>query len=277
MMNRHNIILGLACLVLLVSCKDKPEEAPAEPAAATRTPVTITSIETTSLNDSIELNATSAFLQNYYVKSTANGYIKSVNTKPGEYVNKGKNLFTIQTKESMVIGNSISSLDSSFKFSGLNIIKSTGNGYISQLNHQEGDYIQDGDQLAVISDRNSFVFLLNLPYELRPYVLNKRTVRLVLPDGMNLQGTITEAMPTVDSIAQTQTMIISVKSEAPIPQNLIAKVRIARDSKPNAQTLPRSAILSDETQTNFWVMKMIDSITAVKIPVQKGLGIKQPG
>jgi hypothetical protein len=30
-------------------------------------------------------------------------------------------------------------------------------------------------------------------------------------------------------------------------------------------------VLSDETENNFWVMKMIDSVTAVKIPVKKGL------
>jgi hypothetical protein len=34
--------------------------------------------------------------------------------------------------------------------------------------------------------------------------------------------------------------------------------------------LPRSALLTDETESNFWVMKMIDSATAVKVPVKKG-------
>ncbi|MCW3118637.1 MAG: HlyD family efflux transporter periplasmic adaptor subunit, partial [Chitinophagaceae bacterium] len=29
--------------------------------------------------------------------------------------------------------------------------------------------------------------------------------------------------------------------------------------------------LSDESQTNFWVMKMMDSVTAVKVPVTTGM------
>ena len=29
--------------------------------------------------------------------------------------------------------------------------------------------------------------------------------------------------------------------------------------------------MSDETQTNFWIMKMINNNTAIKIPVKKGI------
>jgi multidrug efflux pump subunit AcrA (membrane-fusion protein) len=180
-------------------------------------------------------------------------------------------MFTIETKESMVIGNSISRLDSSFKFSGMSTVRSSLSGYVTQLNHQPGDYVQDGEQLAVISDINSFVFMLNLPYELRPFVLNKRNVDLVLPDATHLTGVISSVMPVVDSLSQTQPVVIKVSSRTPIPQNLIAKVRIIKNLRSHAQTLPRSAILSDEAQTSFWVMKLIDSSTAVKIPVRMGL------
>jgi multidrug efflux pump subunit AcrA (membrane-fusion protein) len=171
----------------------------------------------------------------------------------------------------MVIGNSISKLDSSFKFTGISTAKATLSGYITQLNHQVGDYVQDGEQLAVISDVNSFVFLLNLPYELRPYVLNKKTVDLVLPDGLRLKGYISQVMPTVDSASQTQPVVIKVAPTTPIPQNVIAKVIIIKSLKPHAQTVPKSAVLSDEAQTSFWVMKLIDSATAVRTPVKKGL------
>ena len=140
------------------------------------TPVTLTTISTGPLNDYIDLNAVSAFLQKSFVKANANGYLQSVNTFLGKYVQQGQTLFTLKTKEAQSIGNAISALDSTFKFSGVNTIKATGQGYITQLNHQSGDYVQDGEQLAVISDMNSFVFLMNMPYELRPYIMNKRSV-----------------------------------------------------------------------------------------------------
>jgi multidrug efflux pump subunit AcrA (membrane-fusion protein) len=194
-----------------------------------------------------------------------------VDVKPGEFVKVGQHMFTIETKESMVIGNSISKLDSSFKFTGVNNVKASLPGYVTQLSHQVGDYVQDGEQLAVISDNNSFVFLLNLPYELRPYVLNKKNVDLILPDATHLTGVISSVMPVVDSLSQTQPVIIRVSSRMPIPQNLIAKVRIIKNLRPHTQTVPKSAVLSDEAQTSFWVMKMIDSVTAVKTEIHKGL------
>jgi len=263
-------IIALNIVAACNSAKDQTSTAE-KVADEVKTPVSITNIEYRTLYDSIELNATSVFLQSNYVKSSATGYIKTVTVKPGEYVNPGEILFTIVTKESLVIGNSISSLDTSFKFSGVNAIRSTGNGYITQLNHQIGDYVQDGEQLAVISDMSSFAFLLNLPYELRPFVLNKKTVDLFLPDGVHLRGNIASVMPTVDSLSQTQPVVIKVDSKTPIPQNLIAKVYIIKNARNNAQTVPKPAVLSDEAQTNFWVMKMIDSATAVKVVIKKGL------
>lgn len=257
-------------LIATVSCNSNSPQEEAT-VAETRTPVSVTAVRDTVLTDYLELNATSAFLLNNYVKANANGYIKSVHAQPGQYISPGQVLFSIQTKESIAIGNSISSLDSSFKFSGINQIRAGGHGYITQLNHQVGDYVQDGEQLAVISDRNSFVFVLNLPYELRPYVQDKKNVELILPDSTRLSGYIFSVMPTVDSAAQTQSMLIKVNTNQPIPQNLVAKVRMIKTSKSNAATLPKPAILSNESQSSFWVMKMIDSVTAVKVEIKKGM------
>ena len=251
----------------------KGEKPAADSAAgdATGTPVTVASVSNAPFNDSIELNAVSAFLQKSYVKANANGYLQSSDVYPGKYVEIGQPLFTLKTKEAQSIGNAIGQLDSSLRFTGINTIKANQHGFITQLNHQSGDYVQDGEQLAVISDRNSFVFLLNLPYELRPAVLGKHAAELILPDGTRLTGTIGEIMPTVDSASQTQNVVIRISTTSAIPENLIAKVRILRTARPKAQSLPRSALLTDETETSFWVMKLLDSATAVKVPVKRGV------
>jgi len=236
-----------------------------------RTPVTVTSVDKAGLDDYIELNAVSAFLQKSYVKAIANGYLQSADVYPGKYVDAGQTLFTLQTKESKSIGNTIKLLDSTLKFSGVTTIKANQHGYITQLNHQSGDYVQDGEQLAVISDRNSFVFLLDLPYELRPAVMGKKSVELILPDGTKLAGVVGPMMPTVDSASQTQSVVIRVPNAGSIPENLIARVRILKTQKSGTQSLPKGALLTDETESNFWVMKLIDSATAVKVPVKKGI------
>jgi multidrug efflux pump subunit AcrA (membrane-fusion protein) len=263
----------MAASVLLFSCKGGADSAAADETdnIKAQTPVTVTTVNDSTMVDYIDLNATSAFLQKSYVKANANGYIQKVNAKIGHFVNKGEVLFTIKTKEAQSIGNSINILDTTFKFSGENKIKANDHGYITQLTHQSGDYVQDGEQLAVISDRSSFVFLLQLPYELRGYVKDGQNVQLSLPDGSKMTGKATSAMPSVDTVAQTQSIVIKINSNQPIPENLVAKARIVKSAKINTASLPKSAILSNETQTEFWVMKLINPTTAVKVPVKKGI------
>ena len=259
------------CIYFLITGCHPAEKAEPEETIVAVTPVTVDSVKYGPITDSLELNASSTYLQNSYVKSIAPGYIKSVQVKPGDFVNNGKTLFTLETKESAAIGETISRLDTSFKFSGLITVQAKGHGYITQLNHQPGDYVQDGEQLAVISDQNSFVFILNMPYEDRNIVLANKTVFLSLPDGTRLTGTIGTIFPNVDSLTQTQGVTIRVNPGHPIPQNLIAKVHILRSAKKQTQTVARAAVLSNDAQTSFWVMKLIDSNTAVKVAVEKGM------
>src|ERR1019366_4563875 len=152
---------------LLAACKQKPAEkepaATEEKTAATGTPVTVTAPEHGTMTDAVELNAVSSFLLKSYVKANANGYLQLVNAELGRFVTKGQELFIIKTKESQSLGNTINSLDSSLHFEGVIHIKSPGTGYITQLNYRAGDYVQDGEQLATITDTKSFVFLLDLP------------------------------------------------------------------------------------------------------------------
>jgi multidrug efflux pump subunit AcrA (membrane-fusion protein) len=271
-MKKWSFIFFCLVMFLLLSCKGRQDE-PAEdvPEAEVQTPVTVTSISSGQLADYVELNATSSFLQSSFIKSTANGYIKSANVKPGEFVHAGQLAFLMQTKEAKALGNTINALDTTFKFSGLIKIYATQTGYITSVDHQPGDYVQDGEQLAVLSDAKSFGFLLNLPYELKGYLMKNKTVEVLLPDKTVLKGRVAHVMPTVDSVSQTQPVLIHVNASPAIPQNLIGKVRIVKSEKDNVPSLPKAAVLTDESQSNFWVMKLIDSVTAVKVPVTKGL------
>jgi multidrug efflux pump subunit AcrA (membrane-fusion protein) len=257
------------CL-LLFSCHRSTKET-TEEVAEPETPVTVTSITNEPMEDYVELNATSTYLQKWVVKSTLNGYLQSANVQLNKYVGRGQTLYTVKTKEAKSIGNTINILDSSFKFTGTNRIAAVASGFISQIDHQNGDYVQDGEQLAVITDMKSFVFLLDMPYELRPFILNKKTVEMILPDGEKLLGTISGNMPGMDSASQTQRVILKVNAAHPIPENLIAKVKVVKSAKTNAFSLPKAAILTDETQAEFWVMKLLNDSTAVKVSVKKGI------
>jgi hypothetical protein len=268
-MNRLNILIFALLILFSAACKEQHSEAATEKSAGT--PVGVTTIEFKDLAECIELNATSVFLQKSYVKSITNGYIKTVQTFPGKYVSKGQLLFTIQTKESQTIGNAVNKIDPTFKFSGIIQVKAAESGYISQLNHQLGDYVQDGEQLAVINNANTFAFILNLPFELKPYLSLNPTLEMLLPDSTKLIGTISSEMPLVDPTSQVQSIVLKVNSNKQIPENLIAKVFFKKKQKKHSIALPKQAVLTNDIQSEFWVMKLMDSTTAAKVVVKKGL------
>jgi multidrug efflux pump subunit AcrA (membrane-fusion protein) len=261
-------------IFFIVSCK-QASPADEEAIVEVQTPVTVVHILRDTMRDYIELNAMSSFLLKSFIKATANGYLVSGTVRLGQPVSSGQQLFSIKTKEAESIGNAVNALDSSFKFSGTSIIRSGGKGYITQLNHVQGDYVQDGEQLAVISDAASFVFLMEMPFELRQYLTGKKNVEVLLPDGTIIPGYISSSMPAVDPAAQTQAMIIKVNTSMSLPEGLVAKVRIVKTAKNNTVTLPPAAVLTGETQSEFWIMKTINDSTAVKVPVVKGMQTKE--
>ncbi|WP_316797709.1 HlyD family efflux transporter periplasmic adaptor subunit [Pedobacter frigidisoli] len=260
---------GLAALITLTSCNADPDAETDVPSPVT--PVQVTHVADSSLSEYVELSAVSAYLEKSFVKANINGYIEKANTTTGQKVGGGQKLFTLITKEARSIGNTVNKLDPGFKFSGISIIRAEQGGIIVQVNHQKGDYVQDGEALATISNRNSLVFLLDLPYELNQIIKQNGNLTVMLPDGTSLPGAVSGTMPAVDSLAQTQRYIIKVPAGKDIPEGLIAKVTLSKLSHSNAQVLPKSAILANETEDEFWVMKLINDSTAVKVKVKKGI------
>lgn len=260
-------VILLFALFIIYSCTKKVAE---ETQIDVAIPVTLTSIDTIGMNSYVDLNATATFLVKNNIKANATGYLKSVYVQNNDYVAKGKTLFTLQTKEAKVLGNTINKIDPSLNFGSPIKINAEANGYITNINAQSGDYVQDGDQLAVINDVNSFGIVLSLPYELKEFVKPNQELTAFLPDGTTLKTTVKKFMPTVDMASQTQSVILK-SDKNDIPENLIVKVRIYKKSKAKSISLPKSAVLSDETETEFWIMKMINNNTAVKISIKKGI------
>lgn len=257
-------------MIFIAGCTNHTPEV-TEEASPTVTPVEITGITDTAMNEYISLSAVSAYLEKNFVKANINGYVKSANIKMGQQVGRGQLLFSLVTKEARSIGNTVNKLDPSFKFSGVSAIRANGEGIVIQVNHQKGDYVQDGEAMATISNRNSLVFLLDLPYEFNQLIAGNKTITIILPDGVKLLGTVAGTMPAVDSLAQTQRYIIKINGSNNIPEGLIAKVSLTKSAHLKAQVLPKSAILSNETEDEFWIMKLINDSTAVKVVVRKGI------
>jgi acetyl/propionyl-CoA carboxylase alpha subunit len=263
------VILYGMLLLISTSCKPKAE-APAEAVIEAKTPVTITKVQTEPMTDVIELNAHTSFLKKNSVKANVSGHIESIDLNPGDIVQKGQLLLTLKTKESAAMDGYVPS-DTSMRFKGLIKVKAPRAGIISSVLHQNGDNVMEGDELVVIAEQNSMVLLLEVPFELNQVVSKTKACKILLSDNREFDGTISSRLPVMDEQSQTVTYIVHINSKVVLPENLIAKIRIVKTAKNNANVLPKGAVLANETQSEFWVMKLISDTMAVKVDIKKGL------
>jgi len=257
-------------LILLVFTGCGSQQPSGEEVIEPKTPVTLTAVSNGPIVETIELNAVSSFLKKNTIKSATAGIIESIEISLGDNVEKGQLLFTLKTKEAAALEKN-QTADSSLFFKGIIKIKATKTGIISDITHQIGDYVQEGDQLAVIADQNSMVFLLAVPYELNNYIKKNTKCMISLSNNRNLEGSISSRLPSADIASQTENFIVKPASIEKLPENLIAKISIVKSSKDKAFTLPKPAVLSNETQNEFWVMKLINDSIAVKVSIKKGI------
>jgi multidrug efflux pump subunit AcrA (membrane-fusion protein) len=255
---------------LLTGCGQNPPEEEAE-AGEVKTPVQVTTVQNAPITETFTLSATSAYNKKNIVRSITIGFIKKINVALGDYVKAGKPLFLIRTEEAEVLGDLTKNdtLLAPFK-SGITI-KAPASGTVREINFQLNDHVNDGDQLAVIADQSSFVFILNVPFEFSRYTPIGTSCTLLLPDSTRIPGRITATLGTVDTGSQTQRFIIVPQTRRSLPENLQVTVQLTKQEKAASQVVDNAAVLSDETMENFWVMKLLNDSTAVKVPVKKGI------
>ncbi|QBO58773.1 efflux RND transporter periplasmic adaptor subunit [Chryseobacterium salivictor] len=257
--------------ILMISCKKKSETVAQEPVVNAATPVSVAfPTDTLSINNDISINATATYLLKSDVKANATGYITNVRINLGDAVKKGQFLFSVQTKESRALGNTINKLDPSFRFSGVTTVTCPATGFVNALNHQIGDYVQEGEILAGITDSSSFGLVMNVPYEYHEMLINNKNLEINLPDGKTIYGHIAKLLPGVDPISQTEKVLVKPNDNIAIPESLIVTIRLKRQNSQTGLYVPKSAVLTDETQTQFWIMKLKDKNTAVKVNIVKG-------
>ena len=268
-MRRVQTLVSFIVLLALISCNTtskKEEEAPKK----ITTPVTVTSISHGSIDKVINLTATSSYLKKNMVKSNVTGYITKTFSGIGDFVKAGSPLFTVKTKEAEALS-SFNKNNPGFAFKGEMTIKAPASGIIAEMTKQANDYVADGDQLCIIAEQNSLVFLLNVPFEQNKLARIGTKCAILLPDSTRIEGTIASKLSAIDPVSQTQSFIVKPLTDAILPENLVAFVQLSEDTKADTQITDKNCVLTDETMENFWVMRLINDSMAVKVIVKRGI------
>jgi multidrug efflux pump subunit AcrA (membrane-fusion protein) len=222
------------------------------------------------MSDYLTLNGNVIFLNYEDVRATFSGYIENVGKSFGDNVGAGENLFIIKTKEASLIDSS-SKISNDIKFKGLVRINAKTGGNLIKIFKHTGDYVIDGEELAQLAIPQSLRISLSVPFKYMSLVKNTSNFKISLPDGRQFDAKVGNIMPSVDQAGQTQTVLLVLQKGAFIPDSLNVSVLIPNKVSDAAVVLPKSAILTDETQSEFWIMKLVNDSLAVKVNIKKGI------
>ena len=264
MKNNNNLIYILLILVF-VSCNHHKDEE--EQGIKAKSPVQVVNVRVGSINDNLVLSATTIYLKRNVVTAQIPAFITKVNIRLGDKVSKGAVLYELETKERKALGKA-GIEDTSLANLGIIKVYAPASGIISTFDKQQtGDYILEGTQLCTISESNDLAFQVNVPFEFIEFAKVGTQCSVTLPDNSIHQAVITTPLTAMNALAQTQTILAKTNEVLFLPENLIVKVQISKAANGSKQILPKPCVLSDEMMQEFWVMKVINDSTAIKVPV----------
>lgn len=257
-------------ILAVVACKQPVVEDDNEIKA--KVSAEITGLSSGILKDELTLSAKTLYLNRNIVTSPIPAYITAVYIKLGESVKEGQKLFELETKEQRALGDQSLGIDTATLTFGKIIVNAQSSGIISTLDKQQvGDYLLEGAQLCIIAESNSLAFAVNVPYEYNDLAKSGTKCTLILPGNSTYYGRFTTPLTSVNSSSQTQTFLAKTYSNLFLPENLIVKVLVNKGPEIKDQILPKTAVLSDEMMENYWVMKLLNDSTAVKVDITPGI------
>jgi multidrug efflux pump subunit AcrA (membrane-fusion protein) len=268
MKTTHKILL--LCMPFLGACSSSSNNAP-QNTPKPKTQVQITQIQDGTISNDLVLSATSIYLKRNSVTSSIAAFITKVYVKLGDHVKQGQVLYLLESKERKALGTDINKVDPSLNSFGIITVKAPASGIVTTFDKQQtGEYILEGTQLCTIAASTDLAFQINVPYEYISLVKPGVKCSITLPDLSKHTATITTPLASMNIVEQTQILLARPDQSLSLPENLLAKVQVSRNNTGNQQVLPKNCVLADEELKNFWVMKLINDSTAVKVPIKTG-------
>ncbi len=257
----------ITSLIFMMSCNNKTSST--DSIAVPKPTVTIVHPIIGNIQKREQINGQIVYLNKTTITAPIAGYVTTVNTALGNWVKKGELLFKIQTKESKALKDSNMSPSNQF---GIISVFASAMGYINTLDITEpGVYITEGNAMATIVKNEDIAIQVNAPFEYSKLLNSDNTINIELPNKDVIPATFFKAMPIVDPVSQTQQVLFKLKQYSPLPENLNVIVSLLSGEKKNGILLPKDVILTNETQDQYWIMKIDKDSLAIKVPVERGL------
>ncbi len=252
--------LIIFAFAVLFSCVQQTKE---RAESVSKAQVRLTGITQGYLPDYIGLSGKTIYLNKSNLVAPISGYITKVNVKQGDRVRKGDLLFEMQSPEAYVMKG-----DTKY---GLIKINAPTTGRLVSLSIVNADVFADkGSAMCTILSSDDLKLQVNLPLEYEKYAKIGNKCEVVFPDNTVVSATFTNVLPQVDEVSQTEKVLAKLNSKSFIPENMIVKVLLDKSTKQEHQILAKECLQTDALMSEFWVMKLINDSTVIKVPVKTG-------
>ncbi len=255
----------LMMIFVLISCNEQKNSA--EQIQSSKAQIKVATIKTGSLPNYLQFSGETMYLNKNEIVAPINGYITNVKVHEGDKVSKAKLLFEMQSPEAYIMQQT----DSLKKTYGVVKITSPVSGVVSGLQvMQKNVYTDQAAELCLITASGDLKVEINLPFEYRKYAKIGQKCQIVLPDKSTVKASISKILPQMEAQNQSMKILANLQTSIFVPEQMIVKVLINQSDNKKVQILPKNCLMNDALMTQFWVMKLTNDTTAVKVPVKIG-------
>jgi len=268
--NHHIFTLSFIFLILSLaqfSCTSK--QTAQEDEVSVKTDVKISSPTVGTATILVSYQAVTRYMQSNDIRSQVTGIVTRVNCSVAGNIAANQPLFTVQPQEAAALKKSKFNDQILTGFS--DTVYAHISGQISQLNVQVGDFVQSGDILATCIRANSMRIVAYIPVERIGIIEKTRDCSIILPDGTKIKGKVSGKLASAETQDQTQAYLIEPEKSISLAENINLTVQFMAGQMQDALFVKESAVLGNEEQTSFWVMKLINDSTCIQVQVEKGI------
>lgn len=233
--------------------------------------VSVTMPEYGSIESKVTLNGKTVLYKKNQEPAPISGYITDVHIQFGDKVEAGQVLFEIQTPENKALEQSDAENSAPGDFGKIKV-RATTSGIVSEpLLLGSGAFVSEGTILCTIADLNDLLVRVNVPFAYHNIIKQGSKCLLKLPDHTQTTGTVISVRPFIEESSQTQEVLVKPSGNHAWPENMNLTISFPKAKSRESLLLPKKALLTNETQDEFWVMKILSDSIAVKILVETGI------
>jgi len=259
------LLITVSLLCALSSCNEQSTSQNGQPPLVS---VKTTPIKQGDIENNVILNGKTIYLKKNTIVSPIAGYVVKMNIKFGDRVKKNDVLFEIQTKENKALENAHTFNDNM----GIIKVVASSDGIIYELDINEtGGYVVEGGLLCSIVENKDLIVQVNVPFEYNALIKIGTQCKIFLSDNTSFDGAVYKILPIINEADQTQIVLIKLNTNRQLPENLNLTVQFINAKHSCSYLVTKEAVITNETQDEFWVMKIINNNLAVKIPILKGI------